>query len=112
MASTSTPLAHEHCTSSAGSAPLSDEDAVRYIQHTPGWRITEDGEWITRSFKTRDFSASLALAQKIGDVANAENHHPDLELGWGYLRCRFQTHDVGGLHPNDFIMAAKINTIV
>ncbi len=46
---------------------------------------------------------------KVGEVAEAEQHHPDIELGWGYVKIKLQTHDVGGLHENDFIVAGKID---
>src|SRR6187397_2105195 len=63
-----------------------------------GWQLIEDGKAIKREFKFADF-------------ANIEDHHPDIECGWGYCRIRFQTHAIGGLHENDFICAAKIDIL-
>ena len=60
-----------------------------------GWKMVEEGKAIKREFK----------------FADAEDHHPDIEFGWGYCRIRYQTHAVGGLHENDFICAAKIDAL-
>ena len=59
--------------------------------------------------KFKNFMAALAFVNKIGEIAEAEGHHPDIGVGWGYCNIRVQTHAIGGLHENDFILAAKIN---
>ena len=54
----------------------------------------------------------MKFAQKVGEIAEAEGHHPDIALGWGYCDVLFNTHKIKGLHENDFIMAAKVNALV
>jgi 4a-hydroxytetrahydrobiopterin dehydratase len=53
----------------------------------------------------------MSFVNAVAHVANVEDHHPDIECGWGYCRIRFQTHAIGGLHENDFICAAKIDAV-
>ena len=76
-----------------------------------GWKLIEDGKAISREFKFADFYRSMSFVNAVAHIANVEDHHPDIECGWGYARIRYQTHSVGGLHENDFICAAKIDNI-
>ena len=76
-----------------------------------GWQIIEDGKALKREFKFADFYRAMSFVNAVAHVANAEDHHPDIECGWGYCRIRFQTHAIGGLHENDFICAAKIDAL-
>jgi 4a-hydroxytetrahydrobiopterin dehydratase len=76
-----------------------------------GWQIVEDGKALKREFKFADFYRAMSFVNAVAHVANAEDHHPDIECGWGYVRIRYQTHAIGGLHENDFICAAKIDTL-
>jgi len=76
-----------------------------------GWKIVEDGKALKREFKFPDFYRAMSFVNAVAQVANVEDHHPDLECGWGYCRIRYQTHAIGGLHENDFICAAKIDAI-
>jgi 4a-hydroxytetrahydrobiopterin dehydratase len=77
-----------------------------------GWKLIEDGKAIKREFKFADFYRTMSFVNAVAHVANAEDHHPDIECGWGYCRIRYQTHSIGGLHENDFICAAKIDRLV
>ena len=76
-----------------------------------GWKIVEDGKALKREFKFADFYRAMSFVNAVAHVANAEDHHPDIECGWGYCRIRYQTHAIGGLHENDFICAAKIDNL-
>eukprot|EP00803_Ostreobium_quekettii_P002466 evm.model.scf_1061.4 EVM.evm.TU.scf_1061.4 scf_1061:28224-30556(-) len=80
-----------------------------------GWQIVEDEEKrlrIRRNFRSRNFLKGLELFRRIGEVAEAEGHHPDLHLeGWNRATVELWTHSRGGLTENDFIMAAKIDDI-
>jgi len=76
-----------------------------------GWQLVEDGKAIKREFKFPDFYRAMSFVNAVAHIANVEDHHPDIECGWGYARIRYQTHAVGGLHENDFICAAKIDTL-
>jgi 4a-hydroxytetrahydrobiopterin dehydratase len=75
------------------------------------WQIVEDGKALKREFKFADFYRAMSFVNAVAHIANAEDHHPDIELGWGYCRIRYQTHAIGGLHENDFICAAKIDVL-
>jgi 4a-hydroxytetrahydrobiopterin dehydratase len=76
-----------------------------------GWRLTEDAKTIGREFAFRDFYRTMSFVGALAHVANIEDHHPDLEVGYNYCRVRFTTHAIGGLSENDFICAAKIDLI-
>jgi 4a-hydroxytetrahydrobiopterin dehydratase len=94
-----------------GIPPLPRRDAERLVAETPGWTLSDDATRIERTFKLPDFAAALAFVNRIGELAEAEGHHPDLAFGWGYCRIVFYTHKIKGLHENDFIMAAKVNRL-
>ncbi len=64
-----------------------------------------------RTFEVRDFAAALDLANRIGELAEAENHHPRLVVEYGRLDVCWWTHTIGGVHKNDFIMAARTDQL-
>jgi 4a-hydroxytetrahydrobiopterin dehydratase len=80
-------------------------------QLSADWRLIEDGKAIKREFALRDFYRTMSFVNALAHVANIEDHHPDLELGYNYCRVRYSTHAIGGLSENDFICAAKIDRI-
>ena len=75
------------------------------------WRLIEDGKAIKRDFAFRDFYRTMSFVNALAHVANIEDHHPDLEVGYNYCRVQFTTHSIKGLSENDFIVAAKIDRI-
>lgn len=75
----------------------------------PDWRI-EDNE-LRRAFRFRDFHQTMGFVNAVAWMANREDHHPDLEVGYNYCRMRWSTHDVGGLSLNDFLCAAKVDVL-
>lgn len=77
-----------------------------------GWALAHGGKAIFRKFVFKDFDSAYELAKKIAKVAQEQNHHPDIGFGWGYVKIKLTTHDIGGLHKNDFIVAAKINSLL
>lgn len=77
----------------------------------PGWKLAPDRSDLRKDFSFKDFATALAFVNALGWIAERENHHPDLELGWGRCRVRFSTHDVGGISRNDFICAAKTQAL-
>ena len=106
-------LEDRHCVPYRGGvAPLDAEAATRLLAETPGWALIHDANRIERRVATRDFARALALVDRIGALAEAEGHHPDIAFGWGYCRIELYTHKIKGLHENDFILAAKINALV
>jgi len=105
-------LASKTCTPCrGGEPPLGADDAAGFMRRVPEWSLIEDGTRIERTFKFRNFAAALAFVNRVGSLAEEEGHHPDIAFGWGYARITLYTHKIGGLHENDFIMAAKIDRI-
>jgi 4a-hydroxytetrahydrobiopterin dehydratase len=105
-------LAQKTCTPCRGGvAPLTFAEADRYLAAIPGWTLEENATKIKRSFRFSDFGSALAFVDRIGALAEAEGHHPDLSFGWGYCVVVFQTHKIKGLHENDFVMAAKVSAL-
>jgi 4a-hydroxytetrahydrobiopterin dehydratase len=94
----------------AGTAPLTPEEAGSLAAGVASeWQIDDDE--IRREFTFKTFNAAFGMATRIALLAEAEGHHPELELGWGRLVIRLSTHSVGGLSRNDFIMAARIDRL-
>jgi 4a-hydroxytetrahydrobiopterin dehydratase len=78
----------------------------------PQWRLSEDGRRIRREWRVQDFATALDFFARVGQVAEAEDHHPDLHLtGYRNVALELSTHAVGGLTENDFILAAKIDQL-
>jgi 4a-hydroxytetrahydrobiopterin dehydratase len=95
-----------------GVAPLSRAAAEEVLLRLhEDWQLTADGTALLREFRFKDFFRAMSFANAVAHVANLEDHHPDLEAGWGYCRVRYSTHAIGGLSENDFICAAKVDAI-
>jgi 4a-hydroxytetrahydrobiopterin dehydratase len=104
-------LATKHCVPCKGGIPpLTRAEAEAYLKDAPGWDLSADGTRIQRNFKFKNFVSALSFVNQIGGLAESEGHHPDISLGWGYCTVTLYTHKIKGLHENDFIMAAKINS--
>ena len=73
--------------------------------------MLENASRLERRFAFKTFAAALAFVNRVGDLAEQEGHHPDIVFGWGYASVLFYTHKIGGLHENDFIMAAKVSEL-
>ncbi len=95
-----------------GTPPMPRVDAEKMLGEVEGWNLAEDGVLkIQRRFKFEDFKSALRFVNQVGDIAEAEGHHPDISFGWGGATVTLYTHAVSGLSENDFIMAAKINKL-
>jgi 4a-hydroxytetrahydrobiopterin dehydratase len=84
--------------------------ALRKQLHA-GWKLGADAKSLHRALKFKDFYRTLSFVNAVGHIANTEDHHPDLEIGYNYCRIRYSTHSIGGLSQNDFICAAKIDLL-
>ena len=106
-------LAQKKCQPCEGIGKALEKDKAReYLENTPGWEITKDGKGISREFVTKNFIAAINFINGIAQIAEGENHHPDIHLTcYRKLRIDLSTHALGGLSENDFIVAAKINTL-
>jgi 4a-hydroxytetrahydrobiopterin dehydratase len=93
--------------------PLPDAEIREYAQEVPGWKLVdrEGIKRLERDFRFKNFSMALAFAVQVGERAEAEDHHPALLTEWGRVTVTWWTHRIGGLHRNDFIMAAKTDEI-
>ena len=107
-----TELVQETCTPCRGGIPpLTAAEAARYHLEAPDWALLNDSRQIERTFWFANFREALTFAQRVGDLAESEHHHPDIAFGWGRATVSLQTKKIKGLHKNDFIMAAKIDRI-
>lgn len=105
-------LISKHCIPcDALTKPFDLEQAQSYLPDVPDWELDDEAKKIKRKFKFKNFAESLAFVNKVGELAESEGHHPDIELGWGYVKIKLTTHAIHGLSENDFILAAKINEI-
>jgi len=76
-----------------------------------GWTLSKDGKSLRRALKFKDFYRTMSFVNALAHIANTEDHHPDLEVGYNYCRITFSTHSIGGLSSNDFICAAKVDRL-
>jgi 4a-hydroxytetrahydrobiopterin dehydratase len=107
------PLAQKRCLPCEGGVEkLTPQQIEPLILQIPSWQITSSGDAIARKFKFRDFVSALAFINHVGEIAEAEQHHPDLHLtGYRHVTIEITTHAIGGLSENDFILAAKIDAV-
>jgi 4a-hydroxytetrahydrobiopterin dehydratase len=106
-------LTKKHCTPSAkGDKALTARQRKQYLAVVPHWILAADGKRIRRKWVVKDFLIALDFFRRAGQIAQAEDHHPDLHLrGYRNVTIELSTHDLGGLSENDFIMAAKIDQL-
>lgn len=107
-------LADRHCVPCEGDVPaLNREQVAPLLSQIQGWDLREvDGhDEITKIFKFQNFVQAVDFVNQITPVAEAEGHHPDLEVSWGRVRVRLWTHVARGLTENDFVLAAKIDRL-
>ena len=103
-------LSSKHCLPCEGGvAPLSKEIANGLLSKVFDWKINTEGTLITRRFTFKNFYKTMAFVNAIAWIANQENHHPDMEVGYNYCVVHFTTHAISGLSENDFICAAKVD---
>lgn len=106
-------LESKKCVPCQGGIPaIAAEVAQTMMDQVPGWRLTDGSRKLERGFEFKNFVDAMAFANKVGEVSEAEDHHPDITFGWGYCTVVFYTHKIGGLHENDFIMAAKVSALI
>jgi len=102
-------LTEQHCEACNADSPgVSDEEKRMLHTDVQGWDIVKVSgeEQLRKEFEFRNFAQALAFTNKVGEMAEAEDHHPALLLEYGKVTVSWWTHTIGGLHKNDFIMAA------
>jgi 4a-hydroxytetrahydrobiopterin dehydratase len=75
------------------------------------WRLSENQDLLSRRFELNTFAEALDLVNKIGRLAEEQGHHPDINLGWGYVEVYLSTHDIGGISDKDIILAKAIDSL-
>jgi 4a-hydroxytetrahydrobiopterin dehydratase len=108
-------LAGKKCVPCRGGDPiLTDAQIAALMAFVPLWQIKEvdGGKRLERIFKLKNFAEALAFTNKIGAIAEAEDHHPLIVTEWGNVTVQWWTHKIRGLHNNDFIMAAKTDGLL
>ncbi len=107
-------LTQSSCVACRGGVPtLTDAEIAALAPEVPEWlRVDRDGvPRIEREYRLRDFRQALDFAIGVGEIAEREQHHPDIHVAWGVVRVETWTHKIRGLHRNDFILAAKCDAL-
>ncbi|MEI7037362.1 4a-hydroxytetrahydrobiopterin dehydratase [Fulvimonas yonginensis] len=108
-----TELSRQHCQPRKGKEhALAPDQVQELLAGLPGWQLALDGKAIVKDFRFPDFHRTLGFINAVGFMANREDHHPDLEAGYGHCQVLWSTHDVGGLSLNDFVCAAKVEALL
>ncbi|HOA23132.1 MAG TPA: 4a-hydroxytetrahydrobiopterin dehydratase [Aggregatilineales bacterium] len=96
-----------------GEQPATLAEVLEYHKQVPGWRLTSRGGIlrVERTYEFKDFREALAFTNKVGELAEKVGHHPSIVTEWGRVEVEWWTHAVGGLHINDFIMAARTDEL-
>ncbi|GIW87084.1 MAG: 4a-hydroxytetrahydrobiopterin dehydratase [Isosphaeraceae bacterium] len=106
-------LTQKRCVPCEGGVPrLTPEQAAAYLAGLNGWTLTADGQRIRKEWTAKHFKAAMEFLNRVAELAEEEGHHPDLHLvGYRQVAIEIWTHAIGGLSENDFILAAKIDTL-
>ncbi len=107
-------LVSERCVACRRDAPrVTDEEAVALTPLIPDWEWQEHVgvPRLVRTFRVPNFREALLFTQRVGELAEAEGHHPALLTEWGKVTVSWWTHKIRGLHRNDYIMAAKTDAL-
>ncbi|MHA2118878.1 MAG: 4a-hydroxytetrahydrobiopterin dehydratase [Candidatus Thorarchaeota archaeon] len=95
-----------------GIPPLETTKISEMMSIVPGWTLKREGiDKIEKEFKFKNFKKAMTFVNKVADLANEQDHHPDIFIHWNEVTLTFYTHAIKGLHDNDFIMAAKIDEL-
>ena len=107
-------LSKQSCEACRADAPkISDEDLKVLMPNIPDWNIiVVDGVMqLSREFEFKDFAQAIAFSNRVGEIAEAENHHPAILTEWGRVTINWWSHKIRGLHKNDLILAARTDEV-
>lgn len=110
-----TALKNQVCEACRADSPrVTADEAAGLLTDIPDWQVVEANsvEQLQRRFKFKNFVEAMNFTQKIGDLAEQSGHHPAILTEWGQVTVSWWTHKIGGLHRNDFIMAAKTDELL
>ena len=109
-------LSKKNCMACDGSIPPFDKNEIhKYLKKVDDWDVKSDNDksfYLIKNFKFKNFKESQNFVNKISNIAENENHHPDISFGWGYCKVKIFTHAIKGLAESDFILAAKIDKLI
>lgn len=107
-------LHQKHCESCEGIGQALTAEQIYNLmpQLNKNWEVQANNKEIKCSFSFTNFYETMAFVNALAWIANTENHHPDLEVGYNYCHVRFMTHALNGLTLNDFICAAKVDALL
>lgn len=106
-------LSQKKCVPCEGGVPrLGADEVKRLLTQVTGWKVTDDLGKLEKRMRFKDFRAAMAFINRMADVAEAEAHHPDFTVHYNVVDVTLYTHSIGGLHQNDFILAAKIDRLL
>jgi 4a-hydroxytetrahydrobiopterin dehydratase len=107
-------LKNEGCTACRSDSPgVTEAQQKELKQEVPAWAVVEreNIQRLERVFRFKDFAEALSFTNRVGGLAEAEGHHPAILTEWGQVTVTLWTHTIGGLHRNDYVMAAKIDSL-
>jgi len=106
-------LAKRRCKPCEGGVEAYTPDQAQAMmpQINKEWMLVDDAHLLVREFRFKDFKDAMMFANKVAEIAEEEEHHPDLAISWGSVSIELSTHAIGGLSENDFILAAKIDQV-
>ena len=101
-------LAEKHCVPCMGGVPPLKAQALRDVAKQLGgnWDVVDEHH-LEKSYSFPDFKEALAFTNRVGEIAEAEGHHPDVYLAWGKVTLKIWTHKIDGLTESDFVLAAR-----
>lgn len=104
-------LSKQHCVPcSAGTPPLTNEQArTRLAELRQGWQLA--GSTLMKTYTLADFRTAIAFVDQVAEIAETEGHHPNMTIAYNRVTCELWTHKINGLSENDFILAAKIESL-
>lgn len=98
-------------TGSQNATKLAANEIESLLKAVPEWSLT-DGNILRREFKFKNFYHVMSFVNAVAWIANKEGHHPDMEVGYSRVLVQFTTHDADGITRNDFICAAKVDSLL
>ena len=108
-----TPLEEQHCEACEGGVePMNSQQIKNLITQIPEWEVNKEGTTLSRKFTFKNFFRTMSFVNALAHIANQENHHPDMKLGYNYCTVTFSTHAINGLSHNDFICAKRTDRLL
>ena len=109
-------LSKKKCVACDGNIlPFDIGEIHKYLKKVDGWNVKSNDDkkfYLIKDFKFENFKESQRFVNQVGNIAELENHHPDITFGWGYCKVKIFTHAIKGLAESDFILAAKIDKLI